>query len=186
MNCPDYLTHYYEQTRGPFKTLSDLAAADAERLQHELWQDVRLFASKRDETYLKTRRQLERLVRERFIERGGHPSRECPFTMVLGSCRWFYSWYINTREIQIPMRKFDPDSISFTYGDLFPAMRFNDGKPYRGKVYLVAELEALVETYGLPQDTNPDGKLGPDRYIEAQVWTKDPVEAYAKRFEQTR
>ncbi len=186
MNCPDYLTHYFEQTRGPFKTLSDLSAVEAERVQRELWQDVRLFASKRDETYLETRRQLERLVRQRFIERGGHPARESPFTMVLGSCSWFHSWYVNTREIRILLREFDPDGISFTYGDMFPAMRFKDGKAHRGTVALGEELDGLVESYGLPQERNADGKLGPDRYIEAQVWSNEPIEAYVRRYEQRR
>jgi hypothetical protein len=67
----------------------------------------------------------------------------------------------------IPLAVFQPKIVSFTYGDTFPAMRYADAKPYRGQVYTLAELPGLVEQYGLPQDWNAEGKLGPERYIEA-------------------
>jgi hypothetical protein len=68
--------------------------------------------------------------------------------------------------------------VSLTYGDSFPALRVQDGGLYRGKVYTLDELTELVQNYGLPQDWNPDGRLGPERYIEAQVWEDEPVKEY--------
>jgi hypothetical protein len=65
--------------------------------------------------------------------------------------------------------------VSFTYGDSFPAMRFRDGKPYRGLAYTLAEIPGLIEQFGLPQDWNPDRKFDPERYIEAQLWSDEPV-----------
>ena len=35
---------------------------------------------------------------------------------------------------------------------------------------MLADLPAVVAEYGLPQECNTEGKLGPERYIEAQVW----------------
>ena len=32
------------------------------------------------------------------------------------------------------------------------------------------ELFGGIQQYGLPQDWNADGKGGPERYIEAQIW----------------
>lgn len=61
-------------------------------------------------------------------------------------------------------------SSAFTYGDLFPTMRYEDGKPYRKQVYTKREIVQIVDTYGLPQDWNRDGSLGPERYIEVQIW----------------
>ena len=29
----------------------------------------------------------------------------------------------------------------------------------------------IIKKYGLPQDWNPDGKYGPERYVEAHVWS---------------
>jgi hypothetical protein len=57
-------------------------------------------------------------------------------------------------------------------------MNYNDGKPYRGQVYTRNELTQVIERYGLPQDWNPDGKGGPERYIEAQVWDDAPLKEY--------
>ncbi|MBN1305061.1 MAG: hypothetical protein JXA13_11560 [Anaerolineales bacterium] len=42
-----------------------------------------------------------------------------------------------------------------------------DGKLYRGQVYRFDELPELLAEYGLPQEWNRDGRLGPERYIEA-------------------
>ena len=54
-------------------------------------------------------------------------------------------------------------------------MRYEDGKPYRKQVYTVAELPAVIAAYGLPQAWNHEGEMGPDRYIEAQIWDDDPL-----------
>ena len=73
-------------------------------------------------------------------------------------------------------------SVSFTYGDSHPTFspwpREDDWKEYRRKIYTYEEILALIETYGLPQNWNPDGQFGPERYIEAQVWYDGPIEQY--------
>ena len=95
--------------------------------------------------------------------------------MILGACPWLLEWYQDGVEIRVPLADFDPHIISFTYGDTFPTMRYKDGKSYRGKVFTEEELPALIQQFGLPQDVNPAGALGPDRYIEAQVWDDTPL-----------
>ncbi|OAH09946.1 hypothetical protein [Streptomyces jeddahensis] len=37
-------------------------------------------------------------------------------------------------------------------------------------MYTRDEIFQLIDEYGLPQDWNPDGSQGPERYIEAQIW----------------
>ncbi|MFN2152553.1 MAG: hypothetical protein ACK2T5_13200 [Anaerolineales bacterium] len=76
------------------------------------------------------------------------------------------------------LMQFDPEILSFTYGDTFPALRFGDGKPFRGQVYCLEELPELVHKFGMPQAWNPDGKIGLDRYIEAQIWDDTPLLTY--------
>ena len=98
--------------------------------------------------------------------------------MILGSCPWLQTWYKEGRELRVLLAVFRPEVVSFTYGDTFPAMRYPDGKPYRGQVYTLAELPELVRLYGLPQEWNPDGEHGPDRYIEAQVWADEPIRQF--------
>jgi hypothetical protein len=167
---PDHLYHYYEASQGPFRNLSDLPLPEAERIMNELRQAGKTFASKRTIEYLRVRRELEDIVRTAFVSKGGKPDRPRPHYMILGRCPWLLSWYQQGKELSIPIEAFRPETLSFTYGDAFPAMRCDDGRPYRRQVYTLAEIPDLVARFGLPQDWNADGQLGPERYIEVQVW----------------
>jgi len=171
-----HLYHYYEGCRGPFLNLSDLPFAEAEQILATIRQAGQTFASKRAPDYLAIRFDLEERVRRLFEAKGGRPRRARPHYMTVGACPWLREWYVQGRELSIPLSAFAPDVISFTYGDTFPALRLHDGRPYRGLVYTLAELPALIEQYGLPQDWNPDGHCGPERYIEAQVWEDVPLQ----------
>jgi hypothetical protein len=167
---PDYLTHYYDAARGPLRSLTELPPGDAEALLESIRARGKAFASRRAPEYLGIRFELEARIREIFISKGGAPLRLHPHYFILGSCDWCLTWYERPLLIRVPVASLPAGAVSFTYGDSFPAMRYPDGKPYRGQVYTLAELPGLVERYGLPQDWNPDGKLAPERYIEAQVW----------------
>jgi hypothetical protein len=172
---PSLLYHYYEASLGPLRNLSDLPLEEAEAILSRIRQTGNVFASKRASDYLLIRRELEDRVRGLFIEKGGHPQRSYPHYFVLGECPWLATWYQDGQEVHIPLQAFSPETVSFTYGDTFPAMRYRDGKPYRGKVFTLNELTEVIRTYGLPQLWNPDGQHGPDRYIEAQVWSDEPL-----------
>jgi len=175
---PNYLAHYYEGSIGPFVNLSDLPYQKANKINQSIREEKTAFASKRSEDYLLIRNEIEAKVRSLFIMKGGEPQRKNPHYMILGSCNWVKSWYRDGKEIKIPLQQFDPKIISFTYGDTFPATRYQNGKPYRGKIFILDELTNLVQQYGLPQDWNKDGRLGPDRYIEAQIWSDEPLKLY--------
>lgn len=175
---PDFLTHYYSAARGPFTNLSDLPPAQAEAIQEQLRREGRGFAGRRAPDYLTVRRGLEQRIRDLFVARGGRLRRAHPHYMILGACAWVLSWYPDGCELRMPLAAFPPDSLSFTYGDSFPAMRFADGKPYRGQVYTLADLPELIARYGLPQEWNADGHSGPERYIEAQVWDDAALAAF--------
>lgn len=82
------------------------------------------------------------------------------------------------RVIQIGWDEFDDRSISFTYGDLFPTMRYEDGKPYRKQVYTKDEIREVIAKYGLPQEWNKHGDRGSERYIEVQIWDENVIGRY--------
>jgi hypothetical protein len=170
MIIPDFLTHYYERVSGPLLSLTGLPESEGELLLEDIRRRGDVFASRRPPDYLQIRHDLEQMIRERFITRGGQPLRMKPHYFILGECAWCEGWYRETARLRVALDRLDPLAVSFTYGDSFPAMRFRDGKPYRGQVYTLAELQAVVAAYGLPQVWNAEGKLGPERYIEAQVW----------------
>lgn len=174
---PDFLTHYYEAARGPFRSLTALDPGEAERILDRIRQAGAGFASQRAADYLTIRRGLEEKIRALFVARGGQPENPTPHYMILGACDWVRTWYADGREVRAPLAAFDPAAVSFTVGDSFPAMRYGDGKPWRGQVYTLAELPDVIARFGLPQDWNPDGAQGPDRYIEAQVWADEPLKS---------
>ena len=175
---PNYLSHYYENSIGPFVNLSDLPLEGAEAQLERIRRAGCTFASHRSADYLAVRRELEMRVRNIFIQKGGKPKRESPHYMILGSCSWGISWYVNGQELRIPLTDFSPEIMSFTYGDTFPAMRYQDNKPYRGQVFCLDEISKIVLQFDLPQNWNPDGLHGPDRYIEAQIWDDEPLKDY--------
>lgn len=175
MIVPDFLTHYYESSAGPFSNLSMLPLEQAEQILEEIRRNGNRFASQRSSDYLKKRLALEDRIRRLFEEKGGKPKLKRPHYFILGTCPWLKQWYVNGQEIQIKLATIPEGCVSFTYGDSFPAMNYRDGKPHRGQAYTVSELEEVIRKYGLPQEWNPDGSGGPERYIEAQVWDSAPL-----------
>lgn len=170
--------HYFDKDIGPFKNLSKLSKEEAEEVSQQIRLDGKMFASKRSEDYLNIRGELESIAREQFVSKGGRPYNTFPHYMTLGACDWLQCWYKNPRIIAIPWEEFSEDSISFTYGDLFPTMRYQDDKPYRRQVYIKEEIKELIGRYGFPQDWNINGDKGPERYIEVQVWDEVVIKQF--------
>ncbi len=181
---PD-LYHYYEQRRGPFLNLSDLPIAEAQRVLDTLKAESTTMAAQRVDGYLEGRRELEQLARRLFIAKGGKPKRTVPHSMVVGLCAWLETWYEEPAYVRLPLSAFAPDTLSFTYGDLFPTFspRVTDGREYRRTVYTLTEIAGIIEKYGLPQDWNADGAFGPERYVEVQVWDDGPIQELPDRFD---
>lgn len=171
----NYLYHYYDDSTGPFHNLSDLELHEAENVLNDIRLQDKGFASKRSIDYLVIRRNLEVKARELFIGKGGKPIRKYPHYMTLGECPWLLSWYPAGKMLQMSISEFEPSAISFTYGDLFPTMRFNDAKPYRSQVYTLNEILHAIEEFGMPQQWNAEGDKGPERYIEVQIWDDKPL-----------
>ncbi|SDS73063.1 hypothetical protein SAMN05444162_2139 [Paenibacillaceae bacterium GAS479] len=173
-----FLYHYYESENGPFKNLSALPYIESQKVLDNLRQEGAVFASKRSDEYLKLRRELEERARNVFMSKGGRPIKFYPHYMTYGKCDWLKQWYKNGEELKIDINEFDPKTVSFTYGDLFPTMRYMDGKSYRGMIYTKDEIMKLIEKYGWPQEWNKDGNNGPERYIEVQIWDDKVISNY--------
>ncbi|MFC5402984.1 hypothetical protein [Cohnella soli] len=173
-----HLYHYFEKDHGPFRNLSKLPIEEATHISHQLRSEGDVFASRRSEEYMLIRREIEQLARCQFIAKGGMPKNTYPHYMTLGPCKWLESWYRKPAVITIPSEEFSEESISFTYGDLFPTMRYQDEKPYRKQIYSRTEILNVIKEYGFPQDWNINGDKGPERYIEVQVWDEEVVGKY--------
>jgi len=55
-----------------------------------------------------------------------------------------------------------------------------DDKEYRRKLYTYDEILKIIEKYELPQKWNNDGVYGPERYIEAHIWSDETINNYRK------
>lgn len=176
-----YLYHYYDKTIGPFKNLSNLSIEDANDVLHKIAiTKPNVQCAKRHDDYMQSRIYYENILRNEFQKKCGLIHKKVPHYMVVEHSPWLSTWYENSSFIKIPIEKFDIRTISFTYGDSHPTFsdRINDGKEYRKKLYTYDEILKIIEKYGLPQDWNDDGKFGPERYIEAHIWSDDVIEEY--------
>lgn len=176
-----FLYHYFEKKIGAFKNLSDLPLAEAEEVLKGIKNSrPSSFAAGRDENYMNRRMNYETLARNLFIEKGGKPIRKVPHYMVVEECQWLNSWYVDGDYIKIPIEEFDLSTISFTYGDMHPTFSpiVNDGREYRKKLYTYDEILKIIDKYGLPQEWNSDGRFGPERYIEVQIWSDEIISKY--------
>lgn len=170
------LYHYYEQSIGPMRSLSDLPMQEAKMVMDDIRARGNTYAASRFTGYLERRAELERIVRKQFVEQGGNPQRNTPHYFVVEECPWLETWYSSAQHISIPIDVLDTGCVSFTYGDMFPTFseRVQDGKEYRRRVYSYSEIITIIQRYGLPQVWNQTGTYGPERYFEAQVWCDIP------------
>lgn len=176
-----FLYHYYDRDIGPFKNLSDLSSENAQNVLLNISKTKPgALCNKRSTDYMEKRFYYENILREEFIKKGGIIKRNAPHYMVVEHSPWLSTWYENSSFIKIPIEEFDLRTVSFTYGDSHPTFsdRVNDGKEYRKKLYTYDEILQIIDKYGLPQDWNDDGKQGPERYIEAHIWSDDVIGKY--------
>ncbi len=177
------LYHYYEKEKGPFLNLSDLTMEEANAVMADIKQKKpNVQCSGRDPMYMFRRLMYEDIMRKEFVKKGGIIERQVPHYMVIEQVPWLATWFENDASICIPIEEFNLRTVSFTYGDSHPTFspypRDDDWKEYRRKIYTYEEILGLIDKYGLPQDWNGDGQHGPERYIEAHVWSDKPIQKY--------
>jgi hypothetical protein len=138
-------------------------------------------------TYLKMRQLTEHRLREGFLMLGGQPTRAAPHYFVVGESPWFRGLAHDMQEIRLPISDLPASATSFTYPDSFTAMGMalefgfpQDPQPYHGRVYLLQDLEGIVNSYGLPASRIEDDYRGyehrtMEHYIEVQLWSDEPV-----------
>ncbi|MBE6760400.1 MAG: hypothetical protein E7554_10035 [Ruminococcaceae bacterium] len=178
-----FLYHYYDRKLEPFLNLSDLPREEAEAVLENIRKtkpDAQ--CAQRDADYMFRRRMYEDIIRKEFIKKGGIVQRSSPHYMVVEHSPWLSTWFEDCAHIRIPVDEFDLRTVSFTYGDSFPTFspwpRDDDWKEYRRQLYTYDEILKIIEKYGLPQDWNDDGKHGPERYVEAHIWSDETIDRY--------
>lgn len=176
-----FLYHYYDASVGPFVSISDLPRDQARDVLDTIKQTKPgAQSAKRPDKYVEYRHNCENIIRAEFIKKGGLVRRSSPHYMVVEHSPWLSTWYENSACLKIPIAEFDVNTVSFTYGDSMPTFSpsVNDGKEYRHTLYTYKEIIGIIAKYGLPQHWNNDGQHGPERYIEAHVWSDETAHRY--------
>lgn len=180
-----FLYHYYDKKIGPFKNLSDLTREQANEVINDLKKNKpNVQCAQRDADYMFRRHMYEDIIRKEFMKKGGIIQREVPHYMTVEHSPWLSTWFENSTCIKIDIKEFDLRTVSFTYGDSHPTFspwpRDDDWKEYRRKLYTYDEILEIIKKYGLPQEWNDDGSCGPERYIEAHIWSDETIDKYRK------
>ena len=176
-----YLYHYYDKSVGPFVNLSDLPFGEAKAVLEKIKREKPgAQSAQRWPEYMDARLHYEEILRTEFAKKGGIIRRQAPHYMVVGHSPWLSTWHENSAFVRIPIEEFDLRTVSFTYGDSHPTFspRVTDDREYRKKLYLYDEILEIIAKYGLPQDWNDDGKFGPERYVEAHIWSDETIDRY--------
>ncbi len=181
-----FLYHYYDKKIGPFMNLSELSTDEANMVIDEIKQNKpNVQCAQRDAEYMFRRRMYEDIIKKEFIKKGGIVKRDVPHYMVVEHSPWLSTWFEDCGYIKIAVEEFDLKTVSFTYGDSHPTFspwpRDDDWKEYRRKLYTYDEILEIIKKYDLPQNWNNDGKFGPERYIEAHIWSDDTIDKYRVR-----
>ena len=178
-----FMYHYYDREIGPFVNLSNIPIDEAKTILNTIKiSKPNVQSASRQPTYMERRHEIEKILRTEFTKKGGIIERQVPHYMVVEHSPWLMTWFEKSAFIKIHIKEFDIKTVSFTYGDAFPvfseAQHKMDDKEYRRKLYTYDEILTLISKYGLPQNWNNEGLYGPERYIEAHVWSDNPIKNY--------
>lgn len=183
-----FLTHYYLPDRKPFLNLSALEDEELNLVLAGLREKNKRGESKRVfmDWYVADRKRCEDRLKKMFLAKGGNPRKNYPHYFVLGQSSILKSLANDTRELNFALGDFPEDQISFTYPDSMASFDLeNDEKfkmPYHGKVFTLSEIINLIQEYGFPADeTGYTSRYGYPKYIEAQVWSDQPLADFLKR-----
>ena len=181
------LYHYFEKSRGPFLTVSDLSDENAVSVFSDIQNTNPSLVPPDIKWFLTRRRELENTVRQLFIKKGGEPKRRFPHYMTVEIADSMKAWYIEPEYLKIGIDEFDLKTVSFTYGDMFPVFnpKLNDDSEYRFNVYRYDEITEIIKKYGYPQETENIQNAPVQhllKYVEAHIWSDEIVEKYRYRW----
>ena len=178
-----FLYHYYEKSRKPFLTLSDLTNEEAVKIHTELETEHDNFVNRSaNGQYIFQRRIVEQRAYSLFVRKGGKPQRKTPHYMILEEkeleqCK---AWFNNYTVVKIPLSEFDKETISFTYGDSFPTFKpiFDEEQAY--DLYMYDEIFKIIKVRGMPPQRTKEMEWWQPSYIEAQIWCDETINKYRK------
>jgi hypothetical protein len=118
MGLPEYITHYFEADRGPFRNICDLSDEEAGKLVREE-EDARTgfnrFAMGPD--FLAWRREADDLLIRAYSQKFGHPPEGRPYFALLGSFDKTLTMFREGKKIEMEVSGFSEKELTFMYPD---------------------------------------------------------------------
>ena len=167
-----YITHYYYPGTDPWKNIMLLSEEEAFRKAEELANlhpNTTSFGRFADfKNYYPARKKADKFVRERFIELGGNPKLEHPFSFALMECEYLKEWFNSNDMITINLEDVPDNQVSFTLGDSCALMIHGNEPVVLTKKML---LERIAACNGSVEAFCREA-LGKYAYVEVQLWDK--------------
>lgn len=167
-----YITHYYYPGTDPWKNIMLLSEEEAFRKAEELANlhpNTTSFGRFADfKNYYPARKKADEFVRERFIELGGNPKLEHPFSFALMECEYLKEWFSSNDMITINLEDVPDNQVSFTLGDSCALMIHGNEPVVLTKKTL---LERIAACNGSVEAFCREA-LGKYAYVEVQLWDR--------------
>jgi hypothetical protein len=136
---------------------------------------------KNPERYIQRRKETEKWLYQTFRALGGIPMMTHPIYMTLGISSYIESIGHYTARQEFPLSLFPESAISFTYPDSYVSriLAENSNEYFNpkvhGKVFMVSELNHLLEDPSIHNEAWKNEKRKFDFFIEAQIWDIEPI-----------
>ncbi|KAA8785053.1 hypothetical protein ABIE27_004222 [Paenibacillus sp. 4624] len=164
--------HYFDEQYGPLASLCSLPEDQAIKIEHK-----GLTTESDRIRYLKERKICENIMFRSLVKKGGKPEINYALYFTIGEQRVVGDLY--STHMVIPVRDFDPKTISFTYTDSFHTYSRIDNHPTRRKLYTIEEINHVISNYGFHSNLNGEGSLY--KFIEMQVWSLQAMKNAMKK-----
>ena len=191
MKIPTFVTHYYEDDRGPFLNICDLNDEDLRKLvDSERQADTAFNRFSLGSDFIEWRRSADDLLVRAYTEKFGFAPRARPYFATLGSFDKTLTMYRDGRKTTLEIAEFDDHELTFMYPDHAHLTTFYgadaphlfyqppedwQNQPLWGRLFTFPELRTEYEALGIgnriQSHLDKDGWAG--CYVEAQIWCRD-------------
>ena len=165
-----YICHYYYLGTDPWKNIMNLSEDEAFRVAERLADahpNTTCFGRFADfENYYPARKKADAFVREKFIQLGGDPKLQHPYSFTLLECDYLREWFNSSDKIIIELEDIPDDQVSFTLGDSCALMVHGEEPVVLTKKLLFERIEACNGS----MEEFFKKSLGKYAYVEVQLW----------------
>ena len=178
----NFLTHYFEADKGPFRNICDLSDEEIEAvIEAEKYVDTSYNRFALGPNFFKIRRAADDLLIEKYGEKFGIKPQIRPYFAVLGAFDRTMTMYRDSRSIPINISLLAPEYLTFMYPDHFhlvwgkrlfrPDFPYSY-QPFHQLLFTYAELPEAMTTYDFDAHIADAKRRGMwvCSYIEAHIW----------------